>query len=230
MKVLAFDTTLGACSVALWADGALRASAFRLQAQGHAEALFPMIDAVCADAGVALATLDALAVTVGPGTFTGVRIGIAAARGLRLVQALPVFSVPTLQAVAATARRGRNAQPVLAVHDARRGEVYVQAFDAALRPVDPPAVRPLDQVAADWQARPLLLAGSAAPALAMRWPGGATLAGDPSDPRFGQPDARDMLVLAVEALARPGAAAFATPPLPVYLRAPDAKLPVPRAP
>ncbi len=230
MKVLAFDTTLGACSVALWADGAVRAAAFRLQQQGHAEALFPMIEAVCADAGTAIAALDALALTVGPGTFTGVRIGLAAARGLRLALRGPVVPIPTLQAIAATAQRGRAPRPVLVAHDARRGEVYLQVFDNALQPLGNPRVEPLADVAIAWQGRAGLLAGTAAPALAALWRASVVIAGDPAAEGFGQPDARDFAGLAAEVLQRRGAAAFAAAPLPVYLRAPDAKLPTPRAP
>lgn len=230
MKVLAFDTTLGACSVALWADGAVRAADFRLQQQGHAEALFPMIEAVCAQAGVALAGVDALAVTVGPGTFTGVRIGLAAARGLRLALRGPVIPIPTLQAIAATAARGRTDGATLVVHDARRDEVYVQAFDGVLRPMTESAVLPLAQVAVAWRDRTMVLAGSGAPALAALWAGHAVIAGDPGAAGFGQPDARDFAGLAVDALSRQGATAFAEAPLPVYLRVPDAKLPAPRTP
>lgn len=230
MKVLAFDTTLGACSVALWADGAVRAAAFRLQQQGHAEALFPMIESVCADAGTAIATLDALALTVGPGTFTGVRIGLAAARGLRLALRGPVIPIPTLRAIAATAQRGQAPQPVLVVHDARRGEVYLQAFDNALKPLGDPHVEPLTDVAIAWQGRVALLAGTAAPLLAAMWPAGVMIAGDPTAEGFGLPDARDFAVLAAEVLQNRGAAAFAAAPFPVYLRAPDAKLPTPRTP
>lgn len=230
MKVLAFDSTLGACSVALWIDGAVRAGAFRLQQQGHAEALFPMIEAVCTEAETTIAALDVLALTVGPGTFTGVRIGLAAARGLRLVLRGPVIAVPTLQAVAATARRGHAEQPILVVHDARRGDVYVQAFDSALQPLGDPTVEPLPDVAAAWQGRAGLLAGTGAPALAALWPQGVAIAGNPTAEGFGQPDARDFAGLAVEALQRRGATAFAAAPLPVYLRAPDAKLPTRRGP
>jgi tRNA threonylcarbamoyladenosine biosynthesis protein TsaB len=230
MKVLAFDTTLAACSVALWANGAVRAAGFRLQQQGHAETLFPMIEAVCAQAGVALAGVDALAVTVGPGTFTGVRIGLAAARGLRLALRGPVIPIPTLQAIAATAARGRAEAATLVVHDARRDEVYVQAFDGALQPVTEPAVLPLTQVALAWRDQKMILAGSGAPALALLWGDDTVIAGDPGADGFGQPDARDFAGLAADALMRLGAEAFAEAPMPVYLRAPDAKLPVPRAP
>jgi len=230
MKVLAFDTSLAACSVAFWANGAVRAADFRLQQQGHAETLFPMIEAVCAQAGAALADMDALAVTVGPGTFTGVRIGLAAARGLRLALRGPVIPIPTLQAIAATARRGRAEAATLVVHDARRDEVYVQAFDGRLIPLTEPDVLPLTQVALAWRNQNLVLAGSGAPALAALWGGDTVIAGDPGAEGFGQPDARDFAGLAVEALSRQGATAFADAPMPVYLRAPDAKLPVPRAP
>lgn len=232
MRLLAFDTTLQACSVALWIDGAVASAEVRLAQQGHAELLVPMLQAGCAAAGIAITAVDALAVTVGPGTFTGVRIGLAAARGLRLALHLPVVPVPTLQAVAATALRGADADslPVLAVHDARRGEVYAQCFSAALQAMDEPQVIALKALAGAWSGRTVRLCGTAAPALAACLAGHGRLLGHPGDPGFGLPDARDFAGLAAQRLALGGPTAFQEPPLPVYLRLPDAKLPAPRQP
>jgi len=100
VRILAFDTALGACSAAVWADGLVLARAFEPRSRGHAEALLPMIEAVLAEAGLRLDALDRLAVTVGPGSFAGTRVGLAAARGLALATGLPLVGVTTLEAVA----------------------------------------------------------------------------------------------------------------------------------
>ncbi|MBF0307713.1 MAG: tRNA (adenosine(37)-N6)-threonylcarbamoyltransferase complex dimerization subunit type 1 TsaB, partial [Alphaproteobacteria bacterium] len=99
MLALGFDTSLQACSVALWRDGAVLARRSECMARGHAEALLPMIVAVMADGGAAWRDLTLIGVTVGPGTFTGIRIGLAAARGLGLAAGLPVAGVGTADAV-----------------------------------------------------------------------------------------------------------------------------------
>ncbi|MCH7931874.1 MAG: tRNA (adenosine(37)-N6)-threonylcarbamoyltransferase complex dimerization subunit type 1 TsaB, partial [Proteobacteria bacterium] len=93
MNVLALDTATAACSVALWSDGTVLAQRFATMARGHAEALMPMVEAVMAEAGLAFADLDLVATTVGPGTFTGLRVGLAAARGLALAGGLPIVGV-----------------------------------------------------------------------------------------------------------------------------------------
>lgn len=137
MIVLAFDTALGACSAGVWRDGRVLASEILAMPQGHSEVLMPMIERALAAAGVAYADLDRIAVTVGPGSFTGLRVGIAAARGLAMAAARPAIGVTTTDVLAAgvpdsdritsdgTARR------ILAVVDSKRGDVFAQVFDAA---------------------------------------------------------------------------------------------------
>ena len=109
LTVLGIDTSAAACSAALWRDGATVASERVDMARGHAEALMPMIERVMA--GTAYQALDAVAVTAGPGAFTGLRIGLATARGIALAARIPAIGVSVFAAVAAgvpeTERRGR---------------------------------------------------------------------------------------------------------------------------
>src|SRR6266853_3397229 len=101
MKVLAFDSSAAACSAAVRdGDGGLLAHRFESLARGHAERLMPMLRAVMAEAGLAFAALDLIAVTTGPGSFTGIRVGLAAARGLALASGLPILGVTAFEALA----------------------------------------------------------------------------------------------------------------------------------
>ena len=218
--ILGFDTALGACSAAVveWSAGGarIRAHIFELRARGHAEALAPMIDAVMAEAGMSFTDLDRLAVTVGPGSFTGLRVGIATARGLALAAVLPVVGVTTLEAVAANvpaqeaaARGGR----IVAVLDARRGELYVQVFGPGLASLAGPCLVTVDDAATLVPAEGAVAVGSGAALLAARAPGLAI------SNASGEPDAAVIAVLAATRSAE------SLPPEPLYLRAPDAKLP-----
>jgi len=131
MNVLAVDTALTACSVAILAgDRATVVS--EPMPRGHAEALMPMLESAFAQAGLGYGDIDRFVVTIGPGTFTGVRVGVSAVRGFALTTGKPAVGISTLQALAATARDGDGvAGPLLVAMDARRDEVYAQAFDAA---------------------------------------------------------------------------------------------------
>jgi tRNA threonylcarbamoyladenosine biosynthesis protein TsaB len=137
MNVLAFDTCFGAVSAAVGSveAGDLRvlAESYEVLASGHAERLLPMIDETVRRSGLALGDIDRLAVTMGPGSFTGVRVGVAAARALSLAIGKPAVGVTSLAAMAHEARRqlsdaGEERLLVVAV-DARAGMVYVQLFD-----------------------------------------------------------------------------------------------------
>ena len=218
--ILGIDTALGACSAAIVESGAggtrVLARAFELRARGHAEALAPMIAAVMADAGVSFARLDRLAVTVGPGSFTGLRVGIATARGLALAAGLPVVGVTTLQAVAANVpadeaavRDGR----IAAVLDARRDEVYIEVFGPGRASLTGPCLVTVDEAAALVPAAGAVAVGSGAVLLAARVPRlvVSTASGEP-----------DAALIAALAATRP---VDPEPPEPLYLRAPDAKLP-----
>jgi tRNA threonylcarbamoyladenosine biosynthesis protein TsaB len=222
MKVLAFDTALRALSVAVWVDDAIRGRRFEARSRGHAEALFPMIDDVCRQAGVGYGEFDRIAVTVGPGTFAGVRIGLAAARGLAAALDIPVVGLSTLEVVAAgTLDRLRDRDThVTVLFDARRGQVYSQTFDRALRPLNAPcAITPaaLARVVPEGQGA---LVGDGI-SLMRDVPGvnreDLEILDGP-----GQPDAATVARLApLRAALPPGAGR----PRPLYLRAPDARLP-----
>jgi tRNA threonylcarbamoyladenosine biosynthesis protein TsaB len=137
MNVLAFDTCLGAVSAAVSrSGGSLLREAYELRAAGHAERLLPMVAEVMQAAGVAFAELDRIAVTLGPGGFTGVRVGIAAARGLALATGKPVVAATSLAVMAhraeellAEAGEPPKARRLMVAVDAR-GALYVQSFAA----------------------------------------------------------------------------------------------------
>ena len=141
MRLLAIDTALEACSVGVSPDDARPPVVVsEVIGRGHAERLMGMIQSVLREAGLTVADLERIAVTVGPGSFTGVRVGIAAVRGLGLVTGCPAVGIGTLAVLAERARWLAGARPVLAVLDARRGEVYAQSFDRQGAPLGPPEV------------------------------------------------------------------------------------------
>ncbi len=157
------DTAGGACSAALWRKERLIASRFERLRRGHAERLVPMIEAVMAEGATAYADLDCLAVTVGPGGFTGVRIGLATARGLALACRRPLVGVSNFQVLAAGAKADAPSDGSLAVViDAKRHDLYVQAFASDLRPrTDPASILPQD-LADFLPPGPLVLVGDGA--------------------------------------------------------------------
>lgn len=137
MKLLAFDTATAACSAALWREGRIVACRARAMERGHAEALMPMIRDVLDEASCGIPGLDAIAVTVGPGAFTGVRIGLAAARAMGLAAGLPVLGLTTLEVVASSQDPVRG--PMLVALDSKRADLYAQVFDAQAAPLSEPA-------------------------------------------------------------------------------------------
>jgi len=213
MLLLALDTSLAACSVALWRDGTVAAERCTPMARGHAEALAPMIQALCRDADLDLASVDAFAVTLGPGTFTGIRVGLAAARGLALPGRRPLVGVSTLAAIAASADLPAG-DPVLVVQDAKRGELYAELMGG-----DGPRLLAWDALEAAYPARPVRLVGSGAQTAADRLRGATVAIGEVL------PRAAAVARLAAARLVAEGAESFRVPPSPLYLRAPDAKLP-----
>jgi tRNA threonylcarbamoyladenosine biosynthesis protein TsaB len=165
MLILALDSATAACSAALWRDGHVLARRFAAMERGQAEALLPMVRDVMAEAGLGYDALDHLAVTVGPGAFTGLRIGLSAARGLALAAGVPLGGVTTLEAVAEGVRASELAGRVLVVAlGTKRSDLYVQTFDAARHANADPAVLPPEALP-DWApGQRLLLAGDGAPA------------------------------------------------------------------
>ncbi len=223
MNILAFDTSFDACSVCVAqtrGEGAVElASALERFETGHAERLMPMIEEVMRNAGVAFEDIDRLAVTVGPGTFTGTRIGVAAARGLALSTGIAVVGASSLAVMARVARRELTSLPQdadLAVAvDARRGQAYVQLFGAgALEPKSAPQLLAIEE-AGRLGDGPLFVVGSAAAAVA------AAAAASGRSATAHLPDLLpDAAALAHMAIALPASQA---PLAPLYLRPPDAK-------
>lgn len=127
MKFLALDTSTEACSVALALDGQILALD-EVCPQQHSKRILPMLQQLLADAGVSLHQLDGIIFGRGPGSFTGVRIGVSVAQGLAFGADLPVFGVSTLAAMAQAAAVQQNATEVIAAIDARMAEVYIAAF------------------------------------------------------------------------------------------------------
>ncbi len=124
MKLLAVDTALSACSAALLDGDAVLVHAFEEMQRGHAERLAPMVQELMAGSAIGFEALDRLAVTIGPGTFTGQRVGYAFMRGLRLALRRPLVGVTTLAAMARAAMEETRSNAAAVLHDAKRGEVY----------------------------------------------------------------------------------------------------------
>jgi tRNA threonylcarbamoyl adenosine modification protein YeaZ len=216
MRVLAIDTALEACSAALLDTtvGMLARESLAM-ARGQAEALMPLVARVMDAARIEFADLDRIAVTTGPGSFTGLRVGISAARGLALAARKPAIGISTLASFAAPHIAADPNIPVIAAIDARHGQVYLQVFGAGGRTLVGPRIASIaEAVRTGARAQPRL-AGSAAGLLADAWP-----ADEPPpvavDTRYA-PE--------IDWVARLGAAAAETqgPPKPLYLRAPDAQ-------
>ncbi|HEX4461187.1 MAG TPA: tRNA (adenosine(37)-N6)-threonylcarbamoyltransferase complex dimerization subunit type 1 TsaB [Polyangia bacterium] len=161
MIVLALDTATTSSAVALWRDGRVVAERRRLVTT-HSESLLAMIDESFAEAGLQPRQLDGVACGAGPGSFTGLRIGLATAKGLCFALDKPLAMVSTLAAIAARAPDGR----VLAVIDALKGEVYAGLFDVVAgqpeRAGDEAVIAPERLLAqlGDWQ--PAVVVGSGA--------------------------------------------------------------------
>jgi len=212
MKVLAFDCSGASCAAAVVDDDRPAAQRFLAMERGHAETLLPMIETVLREAALTPALLDLLAVTIGPGSFTGLRIGLAAARGLALARALPAIGVPSFDAVRA---EDTGARPLFIALESKRAELFLQRRD---RPdARLPALVPQEEWAALLPPGPCALAGDGAPRLAAAL-GRADVVALPG---HGRPDP--------VALARLGAARWQTgdrtPLAPLYLRAPDTTTP-----
>jgi tRNA threonylcarbamoyladenosine biosynthesis protein TsaB len=206
--VLGLDTCLSSCSVAVLDGERVVASAREVMARGHQERLATMARQVMAQAGLAFDRLERIAVTVGPGSFTGLRVGIAFAKGLALALDLPAVGVGTLEALAVEAEG-----LVFPVIDARRGQLYLQAFEdghALMAPDATAAEVAAARIAELSQGRPFTLVGSGAALLAGFAPSAAVVPAEGADARH---------------VARLAAAREPAPLRPLYLRAPDAKLP-----
>ena len=213
MLTLVVDTALAACSVGLYdvATGKTLAECIEPMQRGHAERLSPMVDDIMRRAGVPFADIDRVAVTTGPGTFTGVRIGISFARGLCLALSCSAVGITTLEALAAGAQPLAAGRPIAAIIDARREAVYVQVFSADLQSDCAPTAVALQDLATLLPDGDVLAIGSGA-ALAVRYCKGIEVAGHSELPR-------PRMIAQLAAQREPGE----MPPAPLYLRPPDAK-------
>jgi tRNA threonylcarbamoyladenosine biosynthesis protein TsaB len=217
MRVLAIDTALEACSAAVLDTerGGILASESVAMVRGHAEALMPLVARVMHDATLEFAELDRIAVTVGPGSFTGLRVGVSAARGIAVAAGKPAVGLTTLAAYAAPYIAADDETPLLAAIDARNNQVYMQLFGTGGRTLTQPRLAPLRDAVRAATSGPARIVGSAAAMLAAAWPA--------NEPRPAVVDpARAPVIDWVAHLGAAAAQALALPK-PLYLRSPDAR-------
>lgn len=165
IKLLAIDTACSACSAALWVDGVVAASRRRDMVRGQAEALIPMVAGVMHEAQADFAALDLVAVTIGPGSFTGLRTGLAAARGLASARSIPLVGVTTTESIALAAYRlaaqNEPRRPITVVLNSRRHDLYVQHFSAELAAVGDPFTASPEEIARETPEGSIIFAGDA---------------------------------------------------------------------
>jgi tRNA threonylcarbamoyladenosine biosynthesis protein TsaB len=217
MNILALDTSMGACSAALLRNSAGATDFVAREAQmarGHAEALMPMLAELMDEAKLDFAELDLIAATLGPGSFTGVRVAIAAARGLALATHAKLWGTDSLTVMAQSVLTDTDAPFAISV-DAHRGMLYLGLFDGDGSRLEGPLLVSPEDAATKISRNPRTAFGSGAAILAEA----ASHIGieiEASRPDL-QPDAADLAVLAAQANAT-------LPTLrPLYLRPPDAK-------
>ncbi len=214
MRILAIDTALEACAAGvIETPDRVVAQESVAMTRGHAEALMPLLARVMDQAAQGFAHLDRIAVTVGPGSFTGLRVGIAAARGIALTSGKPAVGVSTLAALAAPYLAAGETRPVVAAIDARHDQIYFEVFGPGGRILVTPRLVPVpDAVRAASGAA--IVVGSGAKILAEQWPQGIPV---PAIEPRGAPQ--------LASIARLGAAADTAHalPKPLYLRRPDAR-------
>jgi tRNA threonylcarbamoyladenosine biosynthesis protein TsaB len=220
MKILAVDTALGACSVAVVSGENVLSHRFEPMERGHAERLAPMVREVMQEAGLPFGGIDRLAVTTGPGTFTGQRVGLAFMRGLRVALRKPLVGITTLEAMLAQAMSATNSDAAAVLHHAKRNEAYCAGRIGA-ELVIPVSLVGLHEVAdllhEAYAGRAITFAGSAAEEAARAY-------------RIQDGRAQIVAVVAPDALWVARLARSATEPRdtpkPLYLRPPDARLPI----
>lgn len=214
MRLLAIDTAASLCQAcALVTNGPALAHPVVLDiGKGHVEHLVDTIEQALRLADCTYADLDRVVTSIGPGSFTGVRVGVAAARGFALALAIPAIGISTLDALAFEARAAHPGRPVLVAIDARRGEAYWAAYDDTGNRIAGPGIAAVAQLAAGIAADYPVLAGDAAPFIAE--------ALDTEGPQIGPVSATANIVTYAEM----GTGLDPSEkPRPLYLRAPDAK-------
>ncbi|MDP1583578.1 MAG: tRNA (adenosine(37)-N6)-threonylcarbamoyltransferase complex dimerization subunit type 1 TsaB [Bradyrhizobium sp.] len=217
MLILAIDTALDACAAGVLDTdtGGLIAQESQAMKRGHAEALMPLIARVMKASGVAFTSLDRIAATTGPGSFTGLRVGLSAARGIGLAAGRPVVGLTTLTAYAAPVVAQNAAQPVISAIDARHDHVYFQVVSGDGSSLVRPRVAPIEEALEAARFGAPHLVGNAAQILSQRWPADA-----PPPFKVDSQPAPDIAWVAwLGAAVSPDTA----PARPYYLRAPDAK-------
>lgn len=216
MKILAIDTALEACQAAVFDSETERLLAMLSydMRRGHAEALIPIIADTMKAAGMDYAGLDRIATTVGPGSYTGLRVGISAAKGLAIASGKPTVGITTLAALSAPSIAEDPALPVVAAIDARHGNVYFHMAGAGQRVLLTARHASIEETILAISAGPVRLAGPAASLLATHWPRNRGTGPVSIDAR-NKPS--------IEWVARLAAAAepVRAPAKPLYLRAPD---------
>lgn len=216
MRVLAIDTALEVCAAAvLDTNSGLLGRESIPMVRGHAEALMPLVARVLSQSRLEFGDIDRIAVTVGPGSFTGLRVGVAAARGFALAAGKPAVGLTTLAAFAAPYVAANDEIPLISVIDARNDQVYMQLFGPGGRTIIQPRIATVHDAVRAASAGPARVVGTGADLVAAAWP-----AGDPPPPLVDA--ARAPLI---EWIAHLGAAAMQinVAPKPLYLRAPDAQ-------
>jgi tRNA threonylcarbamoyladenosine biosynthesis protein TsaB len=215
--VLALDTALAACSVCLFdaeRDKVLASESVML-GRGHAEALLPMLERVIAKLEGGWDCVERIGVVVGPGSYTGLRVGIAAARAAALATGRPAVGVTTLAALVAPLVALSEGVPIAAAIDARHGNLFFQIFSPEGRPLDEAAALSLEEAAARIGERPVHLVGSGSAALqgALSRAGGMAR----SSVADAVPDIVSVAKLAADAHPR------RSPPDPLYIKGADAR-------
>jgi tRNA threonylcarbamoyladenosine biosynthesis protein TsaB len=222
--VLALDTALASCSVCLFDSrrDKVIASESAMLGRGHAEALLPMLERVIAKLDGGWPKVERIGVVIGPGSFTGLRVGIAAARAAALAIPCPVIGISTLAALAAPLFAVSEGVPIAAAIDARHSNVYFQIFSPEGRPLGDPVALSLDEAASRIGAEPVHLVGDAAQALqaAVLQAGGVVK----SSLFEAVPDIVSVAKLAVVTSPRKA------PPDPLYVKGADARPLAERAP
>jgi tRNA threonylcarbamoyladenosine biosynthesis protein TsaB len=219
MLILAIDTALDACAAGVLDTGQnkLIAQESLAMKRGHAEALMPLIARVMKESGVAFSALDRIAATTGPGSFTGLRVGLSAARGIALAAGKPVVGVTTLTAYAAPVVSESGENPIISAIDARHDHVYLQVVSGNGGSLVMPQIAPVAEALDAARFGAPYLVGNAARILAERWPSDA-----PPPVKVDPQAAPDIAWVAWLGAAVDPDIALARP---FYLRAPDAKLP-----